>query len=102
MLWGFGFWARPQQILAACVTGGSRFILLVLLIIASSPQYPTWRFMGTHNPSYKSTSDLLRGLLGACKRSHSWGRKYPEPPSSPKPWNQDLILGVEGYQGLGT
>ena len=35
----------------------------------------TWRFMGTYNPKYKSTYNLLRGHQGAYKYSYKWGFK---------------------------
>ena len=39
--------------------------------------------MGTYNPNYKSTCNLLRGLkkLKAYKCNANWGYKYPDPPS---------------------
>ena len=37
--------------------------------------------MGTYNPYYKSTYNLLRGLRG-LKYSYNRGFKYPEPPSA--------------------
>ena len=32
---------------------------------------PTWRYMGTYNPNYKSTEELLGGLRGLLGRISS-------------------------------
>ena len=56
--------------------------------------------MGTYNPSYTYTYNLLRGLQGAYKCSYHWGYTYPEPPSS-RPVGfrvEGLGLRIQGFR----